>query len=85
MLVFKFSNMSDKLFLYYTRFYPTCNECGMRENVVSNYELGNYYCRVCACITLRKQNIKFCCKYEEKITIQLHKALSETGMRIRQP
>ena len=50
--------MSNKKFLYYARFYPACNICGMRENIVSNYDLDDHYCRVCACITLRKQNNK---------------------------
>ena len=50
--------MTDKKFLYYTRFYPACNICGMREEAVSNYKLDEHYCRVCACITLRKLNNK---------------------------
>ena len=65
--------MTDKKFLYYTRFYPACSKCGMRENIVSKYEFDDHYCRVCACIILRNQNNKKDEKEKEDENVMFNK------------
>ena len=48
--------MTEKKFFYYTKSYPACCICGMRENILSEYNLDDFYCRICACVKLRKEN-----------------------------